>query len=137
MARRARMISLLDELVAARSRRDFAELDRLMCDDVTYQLSGQRRLLPYAGIFEGKAAVRQALDALHVEFVFSDLCVEDVIVDRDAMAVRWSARWTDRGTGESALLPAFAHLTFAGERLQGCADFVDTAAAAKLAGWPS
>ncbi|MDB5595637.1 MAG: hypothetical protein JWM36_2598 [Hyphomicrobiales bacterium] len=135
MARRAHLLSLLDELIAARSRRDFARLDRLMCDDVTYYLAGQRMLMPYAGIFEGRAAVRQALYALDVEFEFSDLCVDNILVEQEAMAVRWSARWTNRGTGESAFLPAFAHLTFDGDRLKGCTDFVDTAAAAKLAGW--
>jgi len=135
MSGRSLSLALADHVLALRADRHFERLYDLMSPKISYQLAGDRRLMPYAGSFQGRMDVCVALQALDVEFEMRDFEMGDVLAETAGAAIRWSAIWVNRGTRDSALIRGFSHLRFADGLVSEWTDFIDTATASYLAGW--
>lgn len=135
MTGRAMSAALADHVLNLRGQRQFEPLHDLLSGRVHYQLSGDRRLMPYAGSFHGRTDTCVAFQALDVEFEIRHLEIGQMIAEQAAAAVRWNARWINRGTRDAALIQGFSHFRFADGLVIEWADFIDTATASYLAGW--
>jgi len=91
--------------------------------------------MPYAGTFYGLTDTCVAFQALDVEFEMRQLEIGQVLAENASAAVRWQARWINRGTRDQALIRGFTHFRFADGLVIEWADFIDTATASYLAGW--
>ncbi|MDB5642718.1 MAG: nuclear transport factor 2 family protein [Hyphomicrobiales bacterium] len=128
-------MALAEHALNLRADRAFDELTDLLSPKVSYKLAGDRRLMPYAGSFFGRTDVSVAFAALDMEFEFRDFEMGDYVAETTGVAVRWSARWINRGTRDSAYVPGFSHLRFVDGLVVEWVDFLDTATASYLAGW--
>lgn len=135
MSGRALSLALLEHALHLRVDRSFERLHDLLSARVSYQLAGDRRLMPYAGRFQGRTDVGVAFETLDVEFEIKDFAIAGSIADAEGAGARWSARWINRGTRDSALINGFSHLRFADGLVVDWVDFIDTATASYLAGW--
>ena len=135
MSGRALSMALAEHALNLRADRAFDQLQDLLGLNVSYKLAGDRRLMPYAGSFFGRTDVCVAFAALDMEFEIRDLEVGDFVAEPTSLAVRWSARWVNRGTRDCAFVPAFSLLRFADGLVVEWVDFLDTASASYLAGW--
>ena len=135
MSRRALSMALAEHILNLRADRAFDKLQDLLSLKVSYKLAGDRRLMPYAGSFFGRTDVSVAFSSLDVEFEIRDLELGDFVAEASSVAVRWSARWVNRGTRDWAHVPAFSLLHFVDGIVVEWVDFVDTASASYLAGW--
>jgi len=77
-----------------------------------------------------------AIRRIDVHFEFLDMEDRTCIVDGDNVAIRWTGRWRNRGSGNSVDLEGFAHLVFEGDLVKEYTTFLDTAGLARLADWP-
>ncbi len=135
MAGRSLSMDLLEHVLALRAERCFDRLQDVLSARVTYQLAGDRRLMPYAGTFQGRTNACVAFQSLDVEFELRDFELSHTLADATGAAARWCARWVNRGTRETALIQGFSHLRFADGLVVDWVDFIDTATASYLAGW--
>jgi hypothetical protein len=135
MSGRAMSMALVEHVLNLRAERAFDRLHDKLSLRASYQLAGDRRLMPYAGSFFGRTDVCVAFQALDTEFEFRDFAMNSPIAEAGNAAVRWSARWINRGTRDSALIHGFSHVRFADSLVVEWVDFIDTAAASYLAGW--
>lgn len=127
--------ALADHVLNLRVDRQFEQLQELLSARVHYQLAGDRRLMPYAGRFHGRMDTSVAMHALDVEFEMRHLEIGQVLAEQARAAVRWSARWINRGTRDAATIQGFSFFQFADGLVIEWADFIDTATASYLAGW--
>jgi hypothetical protein len=128
-------MALVEHVLNLRADRSFESLQDLLDLRISYQLAGDRRLMPYAGSFIGRTNVCVALQSLDTEFEFSDFKIASPIAETACAAARWSARWHNRGTRDSALVEGFSQMRFADGLVSEWVDFIDTATASYLAGW--
>lgn len=135
MSGRAHSMALAEHVLTLRADRAFDRLQDLLNLRVSYQLAGDRRLMPYAGSFSGRTDVCVAFQALDMEFEIRDLEIASPIAEHASAASRWSARWINRGTRDSARIHGFSHLRFVDGLVVDWVDFIDTATASYLAGW--
>jgi hypothetical protein len=135
MSGRALSMALVEHVLTLRADHAFERLQDLLSLRISYQLAGDRRLMPYAGQFNGRTDVCVAFQALDTEFEFREFELGTPIAETASAAVRWSARWINRGTRDSALIQGFSHLRFADGLVVDWVDFIDTATASYLAGW--
>ena len=135
MSGRALSAALADHVLGLRVDRQFERLQDVLGSRIHYQLAGDRRLMPYAGTFHGRTDTCVAFQALDVEFEMCQLEIGKVLFETAGAAVRWQARWINRGTRDSALIRGFSHFRFADGFVIEWADFIDTATASYLAGW--
>jgi ketosteroid isomerase-like protein len=135
MAGRALSMALAEHALNLRADRAFDQLQDLLSLKVSYKLAGDRRLMPYAGSFFGRTDVSIAFAALDVEFEVRDLELADFVAEESSVAVRWTARWVNRGTRDFAFVPGFSLLRFVDGVVVEWVDFLDTAGASYLAGW--
>jgi hypothetical protein len=135
MSGRALSAALADHVLGLRADRHFERLQYILGTRVHYQLAGDRRLMPYAGTFHGLTDTCVAFQALDVEFEMRQLEIGQVLAENASAAVRWQARWINRGTRDQALIRGFTHFRFADGLVIEWADFIDTATASYLAGW--
>jgi hypothetical protein len=135
MSRRALSMALVEHVLTLRAERSFESLQDLLSLHVSYQLAGDRRLMPYAGSFSGRTDVCVAFQSLDTEFEFRDFKLGSPIAETSSAAARWSARWYNRGTRDSALVEGFSQMRFADGLVVDWVDFIDTATASYLAGW--
>ena len=135
MSGRALSAALADHVLGLRAERQFERLQEVLGPRIHYQLAGDRRLMPYAGTFLGRTDTCVAFQALDVEFEIRHLEIGHVLAETACAAVRWQARWINRGTRDAALIHGFSHFRFADGLVIEWADFIDTATASYLAGW--
>jgi hypothetical protein len=135
MSGRAMSMAMVEHVLNLRAERSFDLLHDQLSLRAFYQLAGDRRLMPYAGSFFGRTDVCVAFQALDTEFEFRDFAMGSPIAEAGSAAARWSARWVNRGTRDSALIHGFSHIRFADSLVVEWVDFIDTAAASYLAGW--
>lgn len=135
MTGRAHSISMLEHALALRAERRFAHLRDLLAPSAVYELAGDRRLMPYAGVFRGAMDISVALDAFDIEFEIHDLTIGHVLGEPGAAGARWSACFVNRGSRDSARVRGFTHMRFAQGLVCDWADYIDTATASYLAGW--
>jgi len=128
-------MALIEHVLHLRADRAFDRLQDLIALRAAYQLAGDRRLMPYAGSFQGRTDICVAFQALDIEFEIRDFDLRQPIAETASAAARWSARWINRGTRDSALMHGFSHMRFADGLVVDWVDFIDTATASYLAGW--
>ena len=135
MSGRALSAALADHVLGLRVDRQFERLQDILGLRVHYQLSGDRRLMPYAGTFQGRTDACVAFQALDMEFEMRNLEIGNVLAENASAAVRWNARWINRGTRDGATIHGFTYLRFADGMVIEWVDFIDTATASYHAGW--
>ena len=128
-------MALVEHVLNLRADRSFDRLQDLLSLRISYQLAGDRRLMPYAGSYLGRTDVCVAFQALDTEFEIRDFEMCAPLAETASAAARWSARWINRGTRDSALIHGFSQMRFADGMVAEWVDFIDTATASYLAGW--
>lgn len=135
MSERAMSMAMVEHVLNLRAERSFDRLHDQLSLRASYQLAGDRRLMPYAGSYFGRTDVCVAFQALDTEFEFRDFEMRAPIAEAGSAASRWSARWVNRGTRDSALIHGFSHVRFVDRLVVEWVDFIDTATPSYLAGW--
>lgn len=135
MSGRARLMSFISAFGLTWTTRNFVQLDDYLSRTIILHLGGMRSHLPLAGDFEGRAAVIDALQAIEVEFELLSFRIHEVIGKGEKLAVRWSARLANRGSGSELATGGMAQVSFVDGRVEFCAVYADTAALASLMGW--
>jgi hypothetical protein len=127
--------ALIERVLDLRAARDFDRLETLLGPNVRYRLAGDRRLMPYAGAFQGRTDVCVAFQAIDTEFEMRDFRLDRPVLDGQGAAAAWSARWINRGTRDAALVEGLSLLRFEDGCVIDWLDAIDTATASYLAGW--
>jgi len=133
---RSEKLKLLAQLLNDRLSGEYGRLASALTDDVVYRVVGDRLTCPFAGTAVGIRAMLDAIRRIDVHFEFLDMEDRTCIVDGDNVAIRWTGRWRNRGSGNSVDLEGFAHLVFEGDLVKEYTTFLDTAGLARLADWP-
>lgn len=119
--------------MAARVNGDFDYLESISCDNIVVQLIGNKVIIPYCGVHEGKKAARHALEQVHVNVSFHNLNLDHIMIDGDQVGLRWSGVLRSRGTGASGFFQGFTHLIFENGLIKEYFALVDTATMNELA----
>ncbi len=132
---REQVLELIKVLFRTRFARDIDQLRPFVAPDIVYRMVGHRTHTPFSGVFRGPDAVMTGLRNLHIEFEFTNMSLDKVLIDGNDAGVRWHGRWKNRGTNASADFEGFAHLEFENGLVKSYTNFVDTALVANISGW--
>ncbi len=132
---RARIAALIKVLFEARFDRDLVALKRYLSPDMVYRMVGHRIYSPFSGEFKGPDAVVAGVQNMNIEFEFSNMSIDRMLIDGNDVGVRWHGRWRNRGTNASATFEGFAHLEIENGLVKSYTNFVDTALVANISGW--
>jgi ketosteroid isomerase-like protein len=87
------------ELVRLRMASDVNEILPLFVEDVELRYNCSKVGLFPAGCWRGHDALRDNLRRTDIDYEPLDAEVQDLLVEGDRTAVRWTSRWRHRGTG--------------------------------------
>jgi ketosteroid isomerase-like protein len=102
--------------------------------DARWRLLGHNAGLPFSGNHAGHGAIRQMIASIYELFKMRDFFVEDIIVNGDSAAVRWSALATSKDTARQSAVEVFDHIIMRDGLIVSLTQFFDTAAVADVAG---
>ena len=131
--KRAQRLDLIMKLMEARIQARFDVLEVIALPDVVVRIIGDSAFSPFAGTFKGRQAARAALERLSVEFEYTQVNVEYIMVDGDQVALRWRGELRNRGTSARGEFEGFLHIVFRDDLVSEYVAYVDTAALARLA----
>ena len=117
----------------ARLRARFDLLEAIATDDVLVKISGDRVFSPFAGTYRGKESARRALERLSIEFEYTKVTTDYLMIDGDQAGLRWHGVLPNRGTSAQAEFEGFVHIVFENNLVKEYVAFLDTAAVARLA----
>lgn len=95
-----------------------------------WHLQGERAGLPFSGLKVGQKAIREMIEMIYSNFKMRDFFIEDIIVNQNAAAVRWSVLSTSLSTGQQAHLEIFDHIIIHDGKIASLTQFFDTGAVA-------
>lgn len=132
---RIEKLKLMAKFLQDRMSGNYEGLCESLTEDGIYSVSGDRFICPLSGTFVGRKAMAEAMRRLDVQFEFLDFNDHTYIIDGDNVALRWTMRWCNRGTGKYADFEGFAHIVFEGSLVKEYTTFIDTAGASRLGEW--
>jgi len=135
--KREDMLAVIMKLAEARVQARYDVLEASATEDIVVTINGNRLFTPFAGKFHGIPAARSALERLSIEFDYRNVEMKHIMIDGDQVGMRWRGVLRNRGTSAQDEFEGFLHLSFRDGKVCEYAAFVDTAALARLADWPS
>lgn len=112
------------ELIRVRMSGDIAATLKFFTDDVELSYNGRVGMFQ-AGQWQGSQALREHLRRTDIEYEPLDAEVNDVVVEGDRAAVRWTTHWRRRATGEVYCMDMAHFLRFRNDRVAEMHEFLD------------
>jgi hypothetical protein len=92
------------------------------------RIEAERVDLPFAGEWHGRAQIGEALKMVDSLFKVEDFFIEDLLIDGDRGAIRWTAMVTNRSTGETVEVMVLDHIVFdENDQIASLTQFFDSA----------
>jgi ketosteroid isomerase-like protein len=121
---------IVEELIrtfwSARLEDSAAAIAAFAADDVHFRILGGPPSMPGPWVFDGKAAVIEAVAAIDARLEFLSFEIVDLIVDGREAALRWHASLRNRGAGVIGELSVFDHIVVRDGRIARYEEFLDT-----------
>ena len=76
------------------------------------RIEADRVDLPFAGEWNGRAQISDALRLVDSLFKVEDFFIEDILIDGDRGAIRWTALVTNRASNEKVEVMVLDHIVF-------------------------
>lgn len=76
------------------------------------KIEADRVDLPFAGEWNGRAQISDALRLVDSLFKVEDFFIEDLLIDGDRGAIRWTALVTNRASNEKVEVMVLDHIVF-------------------------
>lgn len=76
------------------------------------RIEADRVDLPFAGEWNGRAQISDALRLVDSLFKVEDFFIEDLLIDGDRGAIRWTALVTNRASNEKVEVMVLDHIVF-------------------------
>lgn len=130
-------IEIADWLDAAYEALSINDIDLFLtafAPNARWNLLGHGTGMPFAGVHVGKESIRQMIQLIFADFKMRDFFIEDIIVNGNAAAVRWSVLSTSLSTGHQVQLEVFDHIILQDGKIASVTQFFDSAAVAVTAG---
>lgn len=124
----------VDEIIRLRMAGDTEALLAFFVEDVELCYNGSKMGLFPAGLWRGKAALRESLRRANVDYEPLEAEVQDVFVDGDRTAVRWTAAFRRRANGRVYQMDLAHFLRWRMNRIESLDEFVDDHAVARATG---
>ncbi|MBL8574853.1 MAG: nuclear transport factor 2 family protein [Hyphomicrobiaceae bacterium] len=118
--------ALIEALLEARYANDFQLMLAGFAAESRLRFVGNSNCEPFAGDWSGHAGIVEGLDRLRQAFAFEDFAIDDVLVDRDRAAVRYTVLVRCRATGAEFELEVMAHIVLRGSLIVSMTEFADT-----------
>jgi len=124
--------NLIRSFWTERLRDSRAALTRYCSEDAVLRLVGISLRMGGPRLYEGRAAIIEALATVDVNLEFLSFSILDMIVDGNDIGLRWQASVRNRGTGVDCDFVVFDHIVLRGGEITSYTQFFDTEAFAKL-----
>jgi ketosteroid isomerase-like protein len=118
--------TIVDELYAAYSRRDFDRVAALIHDDVDWIIYGPVNVFPFAGHRRGRTAVLEALGGIAKDYMLERYEPKVIVVEGDRAAVMSEVAFKQRSTGRTLSFQLANFLRFRDGRLIEFREFANT-----------
>ena len=109
-----------------RDRCDEASILTLLAPDFQFETRGTWSIKPLGAARLSQLAFADALKRLNIEVETIERAYDDVLIDGDAAAVRWTASVRNRGTGPTHTLGSWAYFRFREGQMIECAYYPDS-----------
>jgi len=76
------------------------------------RIEAERVDLPFAGEWHGRSQIGEALKMVDQLFKVEDFFIEDILIDGDRGAIRWTAMVTNRASGDCVEVMVLDHIVF-------------------------
>jgi ketosteroid isomerase-like protein len=126
----------IDRIFDWRDRCDEASILTLVAPDFEFETRGAWSIKPLGAARLGQLAFADALKRLNIEVETIERAYDDVLVEGDAAAVRWTASVRNRGTGPTHTLGSWAYFRFREGQMIECAYYPDSSKRATELGPP-
>jgi cytochrome c553 len=126
----ATALAVVKDLYAAFGRGDLEHIDGLLAADVLWTFHGPQHLISYAGVYKGKAGVRQFFDAVGATIEVREIAQRQFIESGNTVAVVGWERSAARQTGGEFVANWLHLFTVKDGRIAGFEEFTDSAAIA-------
>jgi ketosteroid isomerase-like protein len=107
-------------------------LRRFCTDDICFRVLGHHAAQKGPLTYQGQEAVAQCIRNIHTNLQFLSFGIEDIIVDGHEAALRWHARFRNRGTGVTGDFCVFDHIAIRNGLISHYSEFLDTDSFVKL-----
>lgn len=118
--------ALIEALLEARFADDLDLMLVGFTTDSRLRFVGNSNCEPFAGEWGGHAGIREGLARLSRTFAFEDFALDDVLIDRDRAAVRYTVLVRCRATGAEFELEVMAHIVLRDNLIMSMTEFADT-----------
>lgn len=126
MQSRLDLVARVEAAYEARIARDYATTLKAFAPDARLRFIGRQDIFPFMGLHVGHAAILAALQGVDRAFTIGDFFLEDVLIDGDRGAARWSAMVRNLETGVGYEFEALDHLVFRDGLIISFTEFADT-----------
>jgi ketosteroid isomerase-like protein len=113
------------ELVRLRMAGDVPALLKLFHEDVELRYNCSKVGLFPPGQWSGHAALRENLRRTDIDYQPLDAEIQDILVEGDRTAVRWTSNWRHRATGRMFRMDMAHFLRWRGDRVAEMNEFID------------
>lgn len=120
------VVARIEATYEARIARDYSTALLGFAEDARFRFIGRQDIFPFMGLHVGHAAILSALTCVDRMFSIGDFFMEDILIDGERGAARWSAMVRNLETGVGYEFEAFDHLILRDGKIISFTEFADT-----------
>ncbi|MDJ0512572.1 MAG: nuclear transport factor 2 family protein [Methyloceanibacter sp.] len=121
--------AFLKSFYAARIEGEVEAIGAMFADDAHFRIVGSPEFSMLATSVQGRDAITGLFQTISDSFGLNEFSMEDLLMDGNKAAVRWSARVQNITSGDSFTTELADFIEIDGEKIKSLSEFLDTALA--------